>query len=122
MLTPVKLVHQRQLQGFPQDFHLVFDPQYVEPMYWEVPQEYAPAPVQPVQEAGMTFGTFLALGTTLVSAAVLFDPKASKEAKFRGANGAWRVLALRIEPGVWPSSVARPIELAGAANGRRKEG
>ena len=82
MLTPVNLVHQRQLQGFPQDFHLVFDPQYVEPMYWEVPLEFAPAPVQPVQEAGMTFGTFLALGTTLVSAAVLFDPKASKEAKF----------------------------------------
>jgi hypothetical protein len=111
MLTPVNLVHQRQLQGFPQDFHLVFDPQYVEPMYWEVPQEYAPAPVQPVQEAGMTFGTFLALRS-----------EGQQGSQICGANGAWRVLALRIEPGVWPSGVARPIELAGAANGRRKEG
>lgn len=82
MLAPANLIHQRQLQGFPQDFNLVFDPQYVEPVYWEVPHEYAPAPVQPTQDGGMGFGTFLALGTTLVSAAVLFDPKASKEAKF----------------------------------------
>ena len=47
-----------------------------------MPQEYLLAPVQPAEGPGMTFGTFLALGTTLVSAAVLFNPKASKEARF----------------------------------------
>lgn len=76
MLAPADFIHQRQLLGF------VSDPQCAEPAYWEGAQEPAPADVQPTQQAGTTFGSFLALGTTLLSAAVLFDPKASQEAKF----------------------------------------
>ncbi len=82
MFVPGNLVHKRQLQGVPQEFNVVFQPQYVDPVYWEMPQEYLPAPVQPAEGPGMTFGTFLALGTTRVSVAVLLNPKASKEAKF----------------------------------------
>ena len=39
-------------------------------------------PVQAPLQQGMWFGAFLAIGTTLVSDAVIYDPKASKEAKF----------------------------------------
>jgi hypothetical protein len=81
MLAPANYVHQRQLESFPLDNSVVFDTPYIEPVYWEVAQECVPAPAEP-QNTGMTFGTFLAIGTSLVSAAVLFDPKASKEAKF----------------------------------------
>src|ERR1017187_10256771 len=73
-------VPQRQLASFPPNFNLVCQPQYLAPAPWDLPVQYAPAPVQQVAE-GMSFGTFLAIGTTVVSAVVLFDPKASKEAK-----------------------------------------
>ena len=73
-------VPQRQLPSFPPNFNLVFQPQYLAPAPWDLTVQYAPVPVQQVAE-GMSFGTFLAIGTTVVSAAVLFDPNASKEAK-----------------------------------------
>ena len=81
MLAPANYVHQRRLESFPLDNGVVFDPPYIEPVYWEVAQECLPAPAEP-QNTGMTFGTFLAIGTSLVSVAVLCDTKASKEAKF----------------------------------------
>jgi hypothetical protein len=83
MQFQTNLVHQRQLPSFPQNVVPFFGmPQYPAPTAWELTPQYAPAPVQtvPLQE-GMSFGTFLAIGTTVVSAAVLFDSKASKEAK-----------------------------------------
>ena len=42
---------------------------------WNVP------PVPSIPSTGITAGTWLAIGTTAVSALVLLDPKASKEAK-----------------------------------------
>jgi len=82
MQVPANLVHQRQLPSFPPSFNFVFAPQYVAPAPWDLTVQYAPAPVQSVpQQEGLSFGTFLAIGTTIVSAAVMLDPKASKEAK-----------------------------------------
>lgn len=82
MFAPANLVHQRQFSGFPQEFDLAVEPQYFMQPVYSVPVEYAEAPVQAPSQQGFSFGTFLAIGTTLVSAAVMFDPKASKEAKF----------------------------------------
>jgi len=76
------LVHQRQLPSFPPNFDLILEPQYVAPAPWDFTVQYAPAPVQSApQQEGISFGMFLAIGTTVVSAAVLLDHKASKEAK-----------------------------------------
>jgi len=82
MQVPANLVHQRPLPSFPPSFNLAFEPQYVAPAPWGFTVQYAPAPVQSVlQQEGLSLGTFLAIGTTIVSVAVMLDPKASKEAK-----------------------------------------
>jgi hypothetical protein len=81
MLAPANFVHQHQLNGFPQDFSLAVEPEYFLQPVWNVPAFPQP-PVQAPQQQGLSFGTFLAIGTTLVSAAVMFDPRASKQAKF----------------------------------------
>lgn len=82
MHSPPNLVLQRQLPGFPQDFNLVFHQGNLVPITWDVPVQYsAPAARAAPQQDGMSFGTFLAIGTTLLSVAVMLDPKSSKEAK-----------------------------------------
>jgi len=69
---------QRRLQRFPPStFPVAGVPQYTFP----VTLEYASAPMQITQQQGLSFGTFLAISVTAASLAVLFDPKASKEAK-----------------------------------------
>ncbi|MGB6947094.1 MAG: hypothetical protein WBE37_32145 [Bryobacteraceae bacterium] len=72
------LIYQGQLPGFPQNFVLLS----VAPVYsWELVPQYE-APVQTaVPQEGLTFGTFLAGIVTIAGGIVLFDPKASKEAK-----------------------------------------
>lgn len=81
MLVNSNLVQQRQFPNFPVVLRV---PVFVAPQYF-VPApapQYAPAPVQTVpQQEGMSFGTFLAGLATVVGGAVMFDPKASKEAK-----------------------------------------
>jgi len=82
MYAFTNLVHHRQLPNFPTNFNVVFEPEYAAPAPWHLTVQYAHAPVQiSPQQEGMSFGTFLAIGTTVVSAAVMFDPRASKEAK-----------------------------------------
>lgn len=78
MLENNGLIYQGQLPGFPQNFA----PLSVAPAYsWElVPQYEVPVQAAAPQE-GMTFGTFLAGVVTIAGGIVLFDPKASKEAK-----------------------------------------
>ena len=75
------LVHQRQLPSFPPNIVpiLVLQP-YAAPATSELAPQRAPTQNVPHEE-GLSFGTFLAIGTTIVSAAVMLDPKASKEAK-----------------------------------------
>jgi len=77
MLVRTNVVQQGQLPSFPQMF--VLPPV---PAAWEVVPPYtaAPAPVAAQQE-GMSFGTFLAICSSLWSAAVMLDPRASKEQK-----------------------------------------
>lgn len=79
MLANNSLVHQGPLAGFPQNF----EPVFVAPAYsWVLVPGRELAPVQsPVMQHGMSFGTFLAGVVTIVGGVVLFDPKASKEAK-----------------------------------------
>ena len=81
MQFKTNLVHQRQLPSFPPNVVPIFvPPQYAAPATWELAPQQAPVQIVPQQE-GMSFGTFLAIGTTLVSAAVMLDRMASKEAK-----------------------------------------
>lgn len=81
MQVPANLVHQGELPSFPPSFNFVFEPQYVALAPWDLTVQHAPAPVQSVpRQEGKSFGTFLAIGTTIVSAAVMLDPKA-KEAE-----------------------------------------
>jgi len=79
MYDTAKLVHQPQRRpSFPQNtFAVARVPQYMVP----VTLYYVPAPVQNVPQQGMSFGTILAILATVAGGAVLFDPKASKEAK-----------------------------------------
>jgi hypothetical protein len=77
MLVKRNLVHQGQLPSYPLMF--VLPPA---PAAWEVVPQYTapPAPLAP-QQNGMPFGMFLAIGSSLWSAAVMLDPNASKEQK-----------------------------------------
>ena len=76
MQFQTNLVHQRRLPGLPPNVVPMFGlPQYTAPATWEVAPQSVP------QQEGMSFGTLLAISTTLLSAAVMLDPKAGKEAK-----------------------------------------
>ena len=79
MLENDGLIYQGQLPGFPQDFA----PLAVVLAYsWELAPPYEVPPFKTAaSQEGMTFGTFLAGVVTLACGIVLFDPKASKEAK-----------------------------------------
>jgi hypothetical protein len=78
MYATTNLVHQpRRRPSFPQNTFAVARVQYTVP----VTLYYAPAPVQTAPQQGMSFGAFLAILATVAGGAVLFDPKASKEAK-----------------------------------------
>jgi hypothetical protein len=91
MNVNASLIHQRQFPNFPKNFAApVFDvpPQETPVLSWElVPQwalvpQFEQPPVQFIpQQEGMSFGTFLAGLATVAGGIVLFDPKASKEAK-----------------------------------------
>lgn len=81
------LIHQQQFPNFPQNFVPVYVPVFVAPepvapAAWSlaVHNASAPAPAAP-QGEGLSFGTFLAGLTSVVSSIVLLDPKASKGAK-----------------------------------------
>jgi hypothetical protein len=77
MYATTYLVHQPQRRLPLNTFAVARVPQYTIP----VALHYAPVPVQIAPQQGMSFGTFLAISATAASLAVLFDPKASKEAK-----------------------------------------
>lgn len=73
MLVRTNDVFQGQLNGFPQL------PALIVPQYVQLQRQYYAA--VPAPEPGLSFGTFLAGLTTAIGGAVMFDPKASKEAK-----------------------------------------
>ena len=77
------LVQQRQHPAFSPNVALLLQQQYINRSTWGATGRYAPAlpPVQIPQPQGISFGTFLAGVATVVSGVVLFDSKASKEAK-----------------------------------------
>jgi hypothetical protein len=76
MYATTNLVHQPQRRpSFPQNTAVARVQQYT------VTRRYMPAPVQIVPQQGASFGTFLAILATAAGGVVLFDPKASKEAK-----------------------------------------
>jgi hypothetical protein len=72
MYATTYLVHQPQRRFPLNTFAVARVPQYT---------IQVPAPVQIAPQQGMSFGTFLAVLATVAGGAVLFDPKASKEAK-----------------------------------------
>jgi hypothetical protein len=80
MLDNNGFIYKGRLPGFPQNFAPlpVAAPAYA----WELVPLYEVAPVQTAApQEGMTLGTFLAGVVTIAGGIVLFDPKASKEAK-----------------------------------------
>ena len=80
------LIYQGRLLGFPTNSFTYVPPvpQPTAPFLWGLaPQlQYQAAPVQaiPPQE-GMSLGTFLAVGVTVIGGMVLFDAESSKAAK-----------------------------------------
>jgi len=79
MLANGNCFYQRQLPGFPQNFAPVF---VLPASPLDLVPQYDATPVQnPAPQDGMSFGTFLAIGTTALSAAVMLNPRSSKEAK-----------------------------------------
>ena len=75
MLVRTNLVPQQQ---YPRNV-----PSLAAPLLTSGPRPVAvPAQVQvQVEDTGLSFGTFLAIGSSLWSTAVMFDPKASREQK-----------------------------------------
>ena len=72
-LNPTGVIRQRLRVCLPQNY---------QPGTWgQMPAWNPPAVTQTARPAGMTAGTWLAIGTTFLSGAVMLDPKASKEAK-----------------------------------------
>ena len=77
MFAPANLVHHQEFYEFSQEFDLAAKPQYfMQPAY------SAPGAGPSAVTAKNIGGAFIAIGTTLVSAAVIYDSKAGKEAKF----------------------------------------